>query len=133
VPSHLTTIEAVRHYHRILNDDGVLIFNLGSAITGPGSRFLNAEIATYKQVFPGVHLFKVNPTYPDDKLQNLIIVASKSERQPAPALNDTFIASLLERRYKGDIPLTGSVLTDDLAPVEHFNSIAQNIYLTEQR
>ncbi len=133
VPHHLTTIEAVRELGRILKDDGVVIFNLGSAITGPGSGFLQAELRTYKEVFPQVHLFKVRPDYTEEGLQNIMIVASKN---PAPALftsDDSQIAGLLARRYTADVPLTKNILTDDLAPVEYYNSIAQNIYLTNPR
>ena len=131
VPHHLTTIEAVAQFHRILKDDGVIIFNLGAAITGSGSGFLQAELATYRQVFPQVHLFKVNSNYSDEKLQNLIIVASKWSVAP-DAKGDELIESLLASRYTNSIPLTKPFLTDDLAPVEHYNSIAQNLYLSNR-
>lgn len=142
VPAHLTTIEAVKHLNRILTPDGVIIFNLGSAITGPASHFLQAELATYQKAFPHVYLFKVNPDYPDEKLQNLIIVASKSAKAPSllepksptspgSTLNtDPALISLLSHLYTQPIPLTQPTLTDDLPPVEHYNSTAQNIYLT---
>ncbi len=130
VPHHLTTLEAVREFSRILKDDGVVIANLGSAITGPSSGFLQAELRTYKAVFPQVHLFKVRPEYREDRLQNLIIVASKDPVQAELTTDDPQIADLLVNRYTGDVPLTKEILTDDLAPVEYYNSIAQNIYLT---
>jgi spermidine synthase len=124
VPTHLTTIEAVREFHRLLKPDGVLIFNLGGAVSGPASGFLKSELATYRAVFPNVVLFKVNPEYPDEKLQNLIIAATRSAtpgppppKPPVP--NPETIAKV-------------AILTDDLAPVEHQNSIAQNLYLRTQ-
>ncbi len=141
VPTHLTTIEAVNHLNRILTNEGVVIFNLGSAITGPASLFLQAELATYQQAFPHVYLFKVNTDYPDEKLQNLIIIASKSPKAPLlseegwPRFADGVVAvdpqinSLLTHRYITNISITQPLLTDDLAPVEHYNSTAQNIYL----
>ncbi|MEO6656536.1 MAG: fused MFS/spermidine synthase, partial [Pyrinomonadaceae bacterium] len=132
VPAHLTTLEAVTNIHRILRDDGVVIFNLGSAITGKGNRFLNAELQTYREVFPHVLLFKVVSNYPDDRLQNLIIVALKSPTTFAPTSDDPVIDSLLTHRY---IPQTDNpelVLTDDLAPVEYYNSFAQNFYLQQR-
>ncbi len=141
VPAHLTTIEAVNHLNRILTDDGVIIFNLGSAITGPASGFLQAELATYRQAFPHVYLFKVNSDYPDEKLQNLIIVASRSSKAPSVVqpnfphspistnAADSTTISLLSKLYTLPLPQTHPVLTDDLAPVEHYNSTAQNIYL----
>ncbi len=124
VPTHLTTVEAVREFHRLLKPDGVLIFNLGGAITGPASGFLQAELATYRAVFPNVVLFKVNPEYPDEKLQNLIIAASRSALPgpppPKPIVPDPPKSEQI------------AILTDDLAPVEHQNSIAQNLYLSTQ-
>ncbi|MBK6590077.1 MAG: fused MFS/spermidine synthase [Acidobacteria bacterium] len=133
VPHHLTTLEAVTQFSRILSDDGVIVFNLGAAISGEGSTFLAAELATYKQVFPQVHLFKVNSDYPDEKLQNLIMVASKSTD---PALiqdtDSTAMRLLLDHRYTGTLPQGAAILTDDLAPVEYYNSIAQNLYLSSR-
>ena len=128
VPYQLTTVEAVRQIDRVLKDDGVIIFNLGSAITGEGSRFLQAEFATYKAVFPNVYLFKVNADYTDDSLQNLIIVASKSNNNPNLQSTDPDLATLLSNNYPNTFPLTLPILTDDLAPVEYYNSIAQNLY-----
>ncbi len=128
VPYQLTTLEAVRQISRILKDDGIVIFNLGSAIRGPGSRFLHAELATYKKVFPHVYLFKVNAGYTDEQLQNLIIIASKSADTPSLQTSDQEITRLLINIYTKDLPLNSGILTDDLAPVEYYNSFAQNIY-----
>ncbi len=130
VPTHLTTIEAVRHFSRILKDDGIILFNLGGAIAGEGDRFLNAELATYRAVFPTVLLFKVNAEYPDEKLQNLIIVASKSAAPTQTSPSSDQIADLLSHRYIREPPNNAPILTDDLAPVEYYNSIAQNLYLS---
>ena len=132
VPTHLTTIESVTNIHRILKDDGVVIFNLGSAITGKGSRFLNAELKTYQQVFPHVYLFKIRSDYNDDRLQNLIIVASKRKSPDRLQSDDASIARLLSHRYTAELPLNCDILTDDLAPVEYYNSIAQNLYLSRR-
>ncbi|MFT3744575.1 MAG: fused MFS/spermidine synthase [Pyrinomonadaceae bacterium] len=122
VPTHLTTIEAVHQFHRLLKPNGVLIFNLGGAITGPASGFLTAELATYQSVFPNVTVSKVNPEYPDEKLQNLIMIAAKT-----PLLSKEGSPSLADVAFSPNPNTTP--LTDDLAPVEHYNSIAQNIYL----
>ena len=129
VPYQLTTVEAVREMRRNQTDDGVVIFNLGSAITGEGSRFLQAELATYRSVFPHVSVFKISAEYTDDRLQNLMIVAARSPALPAFLSGDHELAQLLSHRYAAEIPLGEAILTDDLAPVEYYNSIAQNIYL----
>ena len=128
VPYQLTTVEAVRQFHRSLDDDGIVIFNLGSAIRGDGSMFLQAEFKTYQQVFDRVLLFKVHPEYADDQLQNLIVVACKSDCETARPPADDMIAGLLAHRYESQFPLGVPVLTDDLAPVEYYNSIALSSY-----
>lgn len=131
-PYQLTTLEAVRNVSRVMKDDGVVIFNLGGAISGPGSGFLQAEFKTYQAVFPRVYLFKVNSDYTDDHLQNLIIVACKSGNVTGLESSDPEIHNLLTHLRLGEIPPQKQILTDDLAPVEYYNSIAQNLY-TPQR
>ncbi len=138
IPYQLTTVEAVRHIHRVLKDDGIVIINIGSAITGPASMFLQAEYATYKQAFPNVLLFKVNPDRIDEQLQNLILVATKGsppglEGVAAAAADGvvedrTQIAKLLAHIYTTDFPLELPILTDDLAPVEYYNSKGLQLY-----
>ena len=129
VPFQLTTVEAVREIDRVLKPDGVVIFNLGGAIEGASSLFLQAELATYRQVFPQVLLFKVVSEKPDTQVQNLIIVARKNGN-PAPLENaDAQITRLLSHLYTPENPpaqIEIPVLTDDLAPVEYYNSFAQN-------
>jgi spermidine synthase len=130
VPYQLSTIEAVRDIHRLLDGDGVVIFNIGSAISGPSSSFLRAEFATYQAVFPNVHLYKVHADNPDERLQNLMIVACKTQCNPeVPQMADstfdgTNLSKLLANRYKGEIPADLPILTDDLAPVERYSSLA---------
>jgi spermidine synthase len=129
VPYQLTTIEAVREIDRVLDSEGVVIFNLGSAISGNASRFLQSEFATYRAVFPSVHLFKVNREKTDEQVQNLIIVACKTECLPGQSTSaDEKVEQLLASRYIDNFPLNEPVLTDDLAPVEYYNSFAQNSY-----
>ena len=132
VPYQLTTIEAVREISRSLKDNGLVIINLGSALKGPGSEFLQAELATYKSVFPQVSVYKVNSEYEDERLQNLMIVATRSTQGQSYASPDPEMSQLMQNRYVGDIPQTLPIITDDLAPVEFYNSIAQNRYLQER-
>ncbi len=126
IPFQLTTVEAVEHLSRVTKDDGIVIFNLISAVKGDTSRFLRAEMKTYKEIFPNVYLFKVHPEYADEKLQNFIIIACKSQN-PAPlASSDAPTAKLLNNLYSEEINTDLAPLTDDLAPVEYYNSHAQN-------
>lgn len=131
VPYQLTTVEAVRDIHRVLTDDGVVIFNIGSAISGPASHFLRAELATYRSVFAEIHLYKVRSDSADERLQNLMIVACKMQcisEQPSESdveFEGTSVTKLLANRYFGAIPAELPILTDDLAPVERYASLAQ--------
>ncbi|HEX8369946.1 MAG TPA: fused MFS/spermidine synthase [Pyrinomonadaceae bacterium] len=126
VPFQLTTIEAVRKIRDVLTDDGVVILNMISAIEGEGSLFLQAEYKTFQTVFPNVYLFKVRAERDDKTPQNLILVASKAN-EISPETNDEEIAALFENAYEKPLPLTVPVLTDDLAPVEYYNSLAQKL------
>ena len=128
VPFHLTTLEAVREIDRVLKPGGVVIFNLGGAVQGRSSRFLNAEIATYKQIFPHVLLFKVRPERPDTDVQNLIIVAAKTENSLDLQSADARLSPILNNLYRQPLALTENILTDDLAPVEFYNSFGQTDY-----
>lgn len=125
VPFHLTTVEAVGEISRVLRDDGVVIFNAGGAIRGESSRFLNAELATYKQVFPQVLLFKVRPERADEDVQNFIIVASKSQTQLKLESDDPQLSKFLNNLYVQPLESNEKILTDDLAPVEYYNSFAK--------
>ncbi len=128
VPFQLTTLEAVRHINRVMKDDGVVIFNLGGAIKGDIAKFLQAELNTYSQVFPKVFLFKINVDYTDEQLQNLIIVACKEKNAAIAASDDAEISNMLKHLYVEDIKSDIEVFTDDLAPVEHYNSFAHRFY-----
>jgi spermidine synthase len=131
VPYQLTTREAVEHMKRVLNVRGVVIANIGSSITGDASHFLQAEMATYRSVFPQVFVFKVRKKRGDTDLQNLILLAAKdSERYPMTS-PDAFLNELLSHLYEQPIEVNEPVITDDLAPVEFYNSLAQRHFLSE--
>ncbi len=106
----------------------MVIFNLVSAIEGDANRFLQAEMKTYRQVFPQVFLFKINAHYEDNRVQNLIIVASKNKNSASLISEDTQINFLLNHLYKEKLESEIEVLTDDLAPVEFYNSFGQSVY-----
>ncbi len=126
VPFQLTTIEAVREINRVLKPDGIVIFNLGGALEGTASRFFQAEFATYKKVFPQVFVFKVDDEKSDSQVQNLIIVACKSNNPALFNSREPEISQLLSHLYNQDFPDSQPILTDDLAPVEYYNSFDQS-------
>ncbi len=122
IPFQLTTIEAVQQINRTLKENGVVIVNIGGSIDGKSSGFLRAELNTYRKVFPNIQLIKVNPKKDDEEIQNWIMIASK--RLNFRKNNDDKIENLLNQIYQKQINLSQTILTDDLAPVEYFNSFA---------
>jgi spermidine synthase len=129
VPFQLTTREAVSEISRVLNERGVLIANIGSAITGDAGRFLSAEAATYRAVFPQVYIFKVRLERADTDVQNVVLVASKSSTALTLTSDDRNAAELLSHLYNRPLAAIEPVLTDDLAPIEYYNSLASRDFL----
>ena len=73
-------------------------------------------------------LFKVRPERADSEVQNLIIIALKSETPANLKTGDAQLAGILDNLYDSPLALTEKVLTDELAPVEYYNSFAQTDY-----
>jgi len=121
IPFQLTTIEAVQHVHRVLKDDGIVIINIGSALTGPASMFLQTEFSTYLTAFPQVVRFKVQAQRREGELQNVIVIASKMPREAAPSQ----LGWLHNKIYTGAVT-SRPPFTDDIAPVEHYNSVSHS-------
>lgn len=128
IPFQLTTIESAHETHRILKEDGVAIFNVGGAITGKSSRFLQAELAVYKSVFPQVFLFKVKPEKPDHEVQNFIIIALKKDAEISFTSPDKIISQMLMQKIDFLLEPDLVPLTDDLAPVEFYNSFSGSVF-----
>lgn len=130
VPYHLTTIESMRSVKRASKDNAVLVMNLGGALSGNGSKFTKAEFATLQAVFSQVRIFKVNQERRDDEMQNLIIVAMDRSSRNSVSTDTAKLKQLLSHEYRDALQLDLPMLTDELVPVEYYNSFAQNSYQT---
>lgn len=120
LPYQLTTKEAVQKKFEILNNGGVVVLNIISAIEGDRGKFLRAEYLTYKEFFPQVFLFPVKDSNNGSDVQNIILVALKSDKEQSftdanPELNG-YLAHLWTGEIASDVP----ILTDDFAPVDHY-------------
>ncbi|MDP2685170.1 MAG: fused MFS/spermidine synthase [bacterium] len=126
IPYQLSTVEAVEKTYDLLNDNGVVILNIASAIEGDGGKFLRAELATYQEIFPQTYIFPVIEKDDGEKFQNIILVAIKSD-QPAEltSLNKEF-DGYLSNLWTKDIPNDMPILTDDHAPVDYYINEAIN-------
>ncbi len=121
LPYQLTTKQATESIYNNLTNSWVVIVNIISSITWKRGEFLRAEFATYSSVFPKVYLFKVQNVDPS-KTQNLILVATKSDKMIKFSSQDKEIQKYLDNlridRIVNDMP----ILTDDYAPVDYYIS-----------
>lgn len=119
IPHQLTTLEAVEELYDSLEDEGVLITNIASALSGEKSKFLRAQLATYKEIFPQVYVFVVDKAS-RSSVQNLILIALKSEKEPELRSDDQEYDKLLRSLWTGNIKQDLPLLTDEYAPVDHY-------------
>ena len=80
VPHYMATVETVRLVYDVLAPEALAMLNVISAIDGVRGRFLRAELATYRAVFPRVELFRLDRSA--DVAGNVVIVAFKSAEEP---------------------------------------------------
>ena len=116
VPFQLTTEEALIQAKRNLNENGIVITNIISALDGKNANFIKYEYATYKKVFKDVKIFKVqNGMFNDDELQNLILVGFKGN---VIEKNDEYnkYKNLLKNEVL-DFSSYKNVVTDEFCPV----------------
>jgi spermidine synthase len=119
VPWQLTTREALELVDRALTDEGVYAVNL---IDHPPMRFVRAELATLRAVFPHVVLLARAPVLAGEDGGNVVAVASRSPldaqrlREGLPDLDLAWQVADGEEldAFVGD----AEVLTDDHAPVD---------------
>ncbi len=123
IPFQLTTKEVAQKEYGALNDEGVVIVNIVSAINGPGGRLARSMYATYKEVFPQVYLFPVETSDQDTVVQNVMLVALKDKIKPNfQPLNSPWKDFLTHHWTK---PIASEpILTDNWAPVDYFVSQA---------
>jgi len=120
LPYQLTTVEAVRRMREMLTEKGSVLVNIIGAIEGANGRFTRAEYATYAEVFPHVMLFPVDDPMNAREVQNIILAAMRSYRQPPPESGDAEIGRYLRHLWKRGVVADVPVLTDDRAPVEYY-------------
>lgn len=120
VPYQLTTKETAEKIYKLLYDKGVIFMNIIASIDGINGRFLRAEYATYKSVFPHVYLFLASNQKDPFELGNIMLVASKSQEKVDFSKGVEEYESLLKNLWTDEVAGDVSVLTDDFAPVEQY-------------
>jgi len=122
LPYQLTTKEAVQKKFDALEKNGIVVLNIISSIKGEKGKFLRAEYATYKSVFPQVFLFPVSAPTNGYQVQNIILVALKSDEEQNFSSDNPDIDSYLKHRWTEKITEDMPILTDDFAPVDYYIS-----------
>jgi spermidine synthase len=129
IPWHLSTVEFFRQARERLDEDGVLIVNVGR--TESDYRLVEALVATLRAVFASTHVFPVPDSF------NAIIVAtvqpSTIEQLAAnlatvehPLLRQAGERALADWR---PVAASGPIFTDDKAPVEQLTNLIVLRYL----
>ncbi len=120
LPYQITTTEAVEHIYSLLNEKGIVMVNLISSIDGIKGEFTRAEYATYESVFPQVYLFQIDKEKKREEVQNILLVAFKTDQMPLfRSVNEEYneyLSHLVLGKIQKDMP----VLTDEYAPVEYY-------------
>lgn len=120
IPYQLTTRESISHMHRVLNDGGVALVNIISAIEGDSGKFLRAEYATFRSIFSQVYLFPVRDPVDGKQFQNIMLVAVKGNRVPRMVSEDPELKGYLGHGWQKEVPRDMPILTDNYAPVDYY-------------
>ena len=124
IPWHLTTREAAQKTYDMLNDGGCVLLNIISSIHGDASLFLQAELATYRSVFPYVYVFAVMNPDDEQMVQSTSLIAVKSRIAPLMENADPELEEFLKHEVTGRIGSGLPVLTDEYAPVDYYTNKA---------
>jgi spermidine synthase len=124
IPWHLTTREAAQRSFEMLNEGGCILLNIISSLEGNASLFLQAELATYKEVFPQVFVFAVMDPGDLQMVQSTLLIALKSGIIPSWESADAELAAYLQHEVTGLISSGLPVLTDEFAPVDYYTNKA---------
>nr|MBP7992582.1 spermidine synthase [Candidatus Magasanikbacteria bacterium] len=79
---------------------------------------------TYKSIFPQVYIIPVRSNTNEVTLQNVMIIALKSDQIPKWVSNNGELNGYLSKVWRKE-PDTGlPILTDDFAPVDYYKMLA---------
>jgi len=121
VPAALASCEAFQAMKRALKPDGIIVFNIASALSGSRSPLYQSLMKTIEQVFPSPAVFPMQPAHPDDP-QNIVVVAANGR------LSEDAIHDFDAWRFRQP-PHDGLLLTDDYAPTDFLAApVARAIY-----
>jgi len=112
VPWHLTTVEVIEEFDRLLRSDGVYVMNV---IDGNKSRFARAQLATLAERFEALAVIQPEEGVPEFPVNQVLIAAHGpiSALQIAAA-DGQLITGQAVQAFIGN----ARILTDDFAPAD---------------
>ncbi len=130
IPAHLATREAFLRMQQALTPDGLIIFNISSALEGKHSPLFRSFFKTLAGVFPETMILATRPKQPES-LQNAVLLASRSKEF---SLSRALLAPFEPFRYDG-LPITEDVpeLTDDFAPTDYLGESLVTAFYPQSR
>lgn len=114
-PFELTTYEAMKKAYNNLNENGIVITNIISALEGKDTKFIEYEYNTYKAVFDDVKLFKVKEERAKQERQNLILMGIKGNTNINNEKQEEY-QELLSSEIQ-DFKSDRQIVTDNFAPI----------------
>jgi spermidine synthase len=130
IPWHLTTVEFFQEARRHLEEDSVVVVNVGRT---PGDdRLVAAIAATLRAVFPTVHAVDVPNSYNTILVATVQPTTTENLRANREGLTDPDLRAIADEALANlrPVPEGGIVLTDDRAPVEAITHAMILAYLT---
>jgi spermidine synthase len=124
-PSHLLTVETLRHLKSLMSDKGVLALNFVAFYDGGRNPSLASVSRTLEQVFAHQRLFVADP---GDNFNDYIFLATDYPLElNAQRLQPEQVAWLTARNLALDNS-AGVILTDNLNPIEHLQTAKAEHY-----
>jgi predicted membrane-bound spermidine synthase len=131
IPWHLTTYEFFQQARDHLDEDGVLIVNVGR--TESDFRLVKAVVSTLAAVFPVTHIIPVPDSF------NAVVVATAQPStlddlvRNVAAVDDPMLRQVGDRAVANWRPMAtdGPIFTDDWAPVEQLTNLIVVRYFLE--
>ncbi len=117
IPFELTTAQFLYKLKDILNENGVVISNIISSLSGKDEKFLAYEYSTFERVFDDVKLYRVRPEEDLSKRQNIILVGFKGQIDPND--NYKYLIDTRQNSLVTDYTSDKPVITDDLFQLEN--------------